>query len=76
MSAYLDDVVKTGRKILLDTKAPRKVPVKGKAISPMGSPAETDPHKIFVRRTIQEKPKKSVVVDEFKRFIKTAEDLL
>lgn len=73
MSAYLDDVLKAGRRILTDTKTPKLIVKKEKA---MGSPTETDPHKIFIRRTIQEKPKKAVVVEEIKRFITSAEALL
>jgi hypothetical protein len=74
MSAYLDDLLKTGRKILEDTKTPKIVVKKGKET--IGSPTETDPHKVFIRRTIQEKPKKTVVVEEIKRFITAAEALL
>jgi hypothetical protein len=73
MSAYLDDVLKAGRRILTDTKTPKLI-VKKEKVS--GSPTETDPHKIFIRRTIQEKPKKAVVVEEIKRFITSAEALL
>lgn len=74
MSAYLDDVLKAGRRILTDTKTPKLIVKKEKAT--VGSPTETDPHKIFIRRTIQEKPKKAIVVEEIKRFITSAEALL
>jgi len=75
MSAYLQDLLKSGRTILEDTKAPRKLEMKKKnksAPSPDTS-TESDPHKILIRKTIQEQPKKSVLIDEFKRFIESAE---
>jgi hypothetical protein len=37
---------------------------------------EADPHKVLVKRIIQDKPKKQDVVEEFKRFIKVAEEAL
>ena len=81
MSAYLTDLMKAGKTILEDTKTSRKQAVKvkkedKKSIPPMDTPVETDPHRIFVKRTIQELPKKSVVIDDFKKFIDAAEAAL
>lgn len=79
MSSYLKDVLSSGRKILGDTK---QLPVKdgGSKAKPKPSsihnPPESDPHKIFIKRAISERPKKSEMVDEIKKFIKQAEDCL
>ena len=67
-------MLKAGRKILTDTKTPKLIIKKSK--EQIGSPTETDPHKVFIRRTIQEKPKKAAIVEEIKRFITAAEALL
>lgn len=74
MSSYLKDVMSSGRKILGDTKTPKQS--KETKPSSVQEPPESDPHKIFVKRTINEKPKKAQVVEEMKRFIKAAEDQL
>lgn len=78
MSAYLQDMIKSGKKIITDTKVPAKMIEKGskKKVSSMDTPVETNPHKMLIRRTIQEKPKKSELVEEFKKFIQAAEDCL
>lgn len=81
MSDYLKDILKSGKTILADTKAPRKAVAETKkqdkkAIAPLGTPAETDPHRAFVKRTIQELPKKSILIDDFKKFIDAAEAAL
>ena len=69
------DFKHSGRQLIEDTKIPRKATVKPHKLS--SSPEESgDPHKVFTKRTIAEKPKKADVVKEFERFIKVAEDLL
>ena len=73
-SDYLKDVMASGRKILGDTKAPAQS--KAPKPSSITQPPESDPHKVFVKRTVQDKPKKQEVVEEMKRFIKVAEDAL
>ena len=76
MSSYLKDVLASGRKILGDTKqlpAPKTEKVKPSSIH---TPPESNPHKVFVRRAISERPKKSEMVEEMKKFIKQAEDCL
>jgi hypothetical protein len=73
MSAYLQEFMKSGRTILEDTKTPKPVQKKkDKAVVP--SEAEcSDPHKLLIRKTIQEKPKKADLIEEFGKFIKQAE---
>jgi len=74
MSSVLKDLMSSGRKILADTKQP---PMEKKVKpSTINNPVETDPHKVFIKRTIAEKPKKAEVVEEMKRFCKAAEDAL
>lgn len=73
MSSYLNEMLKMGKKIIEDTKAPAIKKGK-KPVPAMDSMGETDPHRILVKRTIQDKPKKEELVKEFKRFIKQKED--
>jgi hypothetical protein len=75
-SQYLTDIMNAGKKILEDTKAPRRIVKKAeKPNAASQEPTDNDPHKVLIRRTIQEKPKKSDLIDEFKRFIDSAEAL-
>jgi hypothetical protein len=76
MSEALKDFLASGRKLLGDTKTPTAKTTKKQPPAVGTGPVETDPHKIFQRRTIQEKPKKSEVVEDMKKFIKQAEDKL
>ena len=73
-SDYLKDVLSSGKRILGDTKTPKMD--KQTKPSSLSNPPESDPHKVFVKRTIQEKPKKQDVVSEMMRFVKAAEDAL
>lgn len=74
MSASFQEFLKSGKKILDDTKSPAPPKIKGKVGLKEGI-AETDPHKILIRRVIQEKPKKPDLVVELKKFITAAETL-
>ena len=74
MSAYLDSILKSGRQILNDTKATKT----GKAADPtplqkQSTLVEQNPHKAFVKQTIQNKPSKKDVVEKFRYFIQEAE---
>ena len=74
MSDYLKDILASGKKLLTDTKTPRKAlePEKktGKIPNPAAGsdPVETNPHKIFVKRGIKERLKKSEIVEELQKF--------
>ena len=74
MADYLKSVLSTGAKILADTKTPRKNPESadskpGRLPNPaVGSPLERDPHKVFVKRAIKERPKKADIVEEVQKF--------
>lgn len=81
MDENLQRLFKTGRKLLVDTKARKPVteaPKKGK-IPPLGtagSAVETDPHKGFIKRCIQEKPKKADMIKDIERLIQMEEERL
>ena len=72
MGDYLKEILTSGRQILADTKTPKQIkPVGGKGKVPnpaAGSGPETDPHKIFVKRAIQEKLKKMEIKDQIQKF--------
>lgn len=77
MSDYWKEFLTSGRALLLDTKSARKVTPASKTLKKedLGVP-ETDPYKAFIRRVIQDKPKKSEIVKELKRFADAAEAAL
>ena len=73
--------LQSGRTILRDTKMPRKIPAnvakKGKEAHQLKeSPVSDDPHKVFVRKVVTEKPKKKDILEQIKRFIVAAEENL
>lgn len=71
MEGILRDFMSSGKRLLTDTKQMKiKDPKKKKAA--IDTP-EADPHKNFIRRVCMEKPKKSEVVDDIKKFIAGAE---
>ena len=72
MGDYLKDILNSGKKILSDTKTPKLVKESKKNVPE----ALGDPHKVFIRRCIQERPKKAEVVAELKRFIEAAEQII
>jgi len=80
MNDYLKEFLASGKKLLTDTKAPKppKPPskTKGKLTSPAeGSSVGSDPHKVFVKRAIDEKLKPAEIVKQIQKFC-DAEDAL
>jgi len=76
MSALLDDFLKSGKRILDDTKTPALPKKKSEKAKLAEDPAaSSDPHKVMIKRTIQEKPKKKDLIEEFQKFIDAAEAL-
>lgn len=79
MSDYLKDILASGKTLLQDTKVPKQAKVttgsKGKIPNPAAGsmPGETDPHKIFVKRAIKERLKKSEVKEEIQKFCDAAD---
>lgn len=82
MSDYLKEVLASGRKLLTDTKTPRKAPVQESKKPGLPNPAagsgtlEKDPHKVFVKRAVKEKLKKSEIVEEVQKFCDDADSKL
>ena len=80
MDDHFKHFLDSGKKLLQDTKAPRRpatTVVKGKKdtgpAQPKMSELSDDPHAVFVRRVVHEKPKKPEIVEQIKRFIVVAE---
>ena len=76
-------LLKSGKSLLVDTKQRKAAPAApGKAkpsrhtIAEAAGVVETDPHKLFIRKAIDEKPSREKMVEEIKKFIKAAEDQL
>ena len=72
---------KSGKALLADTKTPRPTTTaaqakKMKKAAEMTGPGLDDPHAIFVRKVVVEKPKPKDVVEQLKRFITAAEAAL
>ena len=74
MSNPLKDFFASGKVILTDTKQKViKTPLKKPTIH---EPVELDPHKNLVKRAIQEKMKKTDIVEVFEKMCRTAEDAM
>lgn len=83
MSDILKDLMSSGKRLLSDTKqrtlqAPAPTKNEKKSLRPIaeGSGPETNPHKIFIKRVIAEKPKKSVIIEKFQKFCDEADENL
>ncbi len=81
MDATLQALMSSGKSLLLDTKqrkaTPGSVAAKSKhTIAGAAAVTETDPHRLFIRKVIDEKPSKTDIVEHMKKFIKEAEDAL
>lgn len=74
MSAYLDNILKSGRQILSDTKATKAVKTTDiPTLAKQSMMVEQNPHKAFIKQTIQNKPTKKDVVEKMRYFIHEAE---
>jgi hypothetical protein len=72
MEGFLREFFSSGKRLLDDTKQV-KISNPKKRTGEMNPVAETDPHRLFVRRTIAEKPKKADLVKDIQKFIAGAE---
>ena len=78
MDGILQDFLKSGRALITNTKTPKvktesvKVPEK----SMVSKPLPDDPHKVLVRRAIQDLIQRKELVEEFKKIIAAEEALL
>ena len=74
MSDILQHLAKQGTKILLDTKLPKQSKDNPTAKKlPQPAPQPKDRHEAFVKKTIQDKPKKQVLIDFFQEIIEVEE---
>lgn len=76
--ATFKDFLSSGRALITDTKT-LKVKAESVKKSKAGfdtQPTDKDPHKTLIRRCIDDKIKKSDVVEEFKKFIEGAENAM
>jgi hypothetical protein len=76
MDGTYKEFVSSGRALITDTKTAK---VKSESVKKASTgfqtpPADKDPHKVLVRRCIDDKIKKSDIVEEFKKFIESAEN--
>ena len=77
MSDILQHLAKQGTKILLDTKLPKQSKENPAAKKlPQPTPQPKDRHEAFVKKAIQDKPKKQVLIDFFQEVIEEEEKKL
>lgn len=75
--ATYKEFLNSGKALITDTKTPKvksesvKAPKKG-----LDVPVSSDPHRVLIKRMIDDKIKKSDVIEEFKKFIQAAEEAL
>jgi len=75
MDGNFKEFMASGKGLITDTKTPKVKAVSVKA-SKVGleTPVESkDPHRMLIKRCIDDKIKKSEVIEEFKKFIDSAE---
>ena len=75
MDGNFKDFMSSGRALITDTKTPKvkAVSVKAPKVG-LEAPVECkDPHRMLIKRCIDDKIKKSEVIEEFKKFIDSAE---
>ena len=78
MDGTYQDFLSSGRALITDTKTAK---VKSESVKKAKTgfqtpPLEKDPHRVLIRRCIDDKIKKSDIVEEFKKFIQAAEDAM
>jgi hypothetical protein len=76
MDGTYGEFLKSGRALITDTKSAK---VKSESVKKSKTgfdtpPADKDPHRTLIRRCIDDKIKKSDVVEVFKTFIEQAEN--
>jgi hypothetical protein len=76
MDGTYKEFLSSGRALITDTKTAK---VKSESVKKAKSgfdtpPADKDPHKTLIRRCIDDKIKKSDIIEEFKKFIEAAEN--
>ena len=72
MDATLKNMMDSGRRLIGDTKQQKPKPIPKK----MSVEESKDPHKVFCRRMIAEKPGKAELLADVKKFIEIEETKL
>jgi len=72
------EFMSSGKALITDTKTPK---VKSESVKAPKKSLDVvveskDPHRVLIKRCIDEKIKKSDVIEEFKKFIQSAEEAL
>ena len=65
--------LQSGKKILTDTKTPKRAQVQTKKLAPPKPEEPLDPHQRFVKKCIADKPSKKVLIEFFEDIIKSEE---
>jgi hypothetical protein len=78
MDGVYKDFLTSGRALITDTKTAK---VKSESVKKAKTgfvtpPTDNDPHRTLIRRCIDDKIKKSDIVEEFKKFIEAAENAM
>jgi len=78
MDGTFREFLSSGRALITDTKTPK---VKSESVKKAKTgfdtaPLEKDPHRVLIRRCVDDKIKKSDVIEEFKKFIEEAENAM
>ena len=75
---FLNNFLKSGMALISDTKTPKakSESVKPKTMEQKIAVMEGDPHKVLIKRCIDDKISKKDLVVEFKKFIEAAEAAL
>lgn len=70
----LQDLAKSGKKIILDTKAPKNTASVGKkVVATVAAEKPLDQHQAFVKKCIRDKPSKKEIVEFFERICEAEE---
>ena len=78
MDGTYREFLSSGKALITDTKTAK---VKSESVKKAKAgfdtpPVEKDPHRVLIRRCIDDKIKKSDIVEEFRKFIQQAEDAM
>ena len=72
----IKEFLNSGRKIITDTKTPKTTAKKSVSLEESVAADTGDRHQVLIRRVIRDKPKKSEILEEFKKIIEEEEKLL
>jgi hypothetical protein len=73
MNDALKEFLNSGKRIITDTKLPKAKETKKQPTLESITPQSNDPHHNFIKRVIQNKPKKAEILEDFMKFVDLAE---